>query len=375
MTEIAQLIETTGTHYCLDCGVCTSSCPVARVFPDFSPRRIIERALYGLASPDDETIWDCLTCSQCSVRCPANIDFPDFIRKMRGEACARGNEGVPTHNSVFQTIAAIQTGGARQNRTYWAPEGSYAAEGEVFYFVGCRPFFEVVFEDIGAGSLDNARNILKILNTCGITPAISNDERCCGHDALWNGDETTFKRLAELNLEAIARSGASKVVVSCPEGYNTLRDIYPRYFGELPFQVVHILDFIADQVEAGELAFQPVDKTVTYHDPCRLGRQSGIYYAPRRLLEAIPELTVKEMPRNRENGVCCGTTGWKNCSSTSATIRRDRLAEALATGAEALVTACPKCQIHFRCTNNAFGQEMEILDLYDLAAENLVADK
>jgi heterodisulfide reductase subunit D len=160
MTEIAQLIETTGTHYCLDCGVCTSSCPVARVFPDFSPRRIIERALYGLASPDDETIWDCLTCSQCSVRCPANIDFPDFIRKMRGEACARGNEGVPTHNSVFQTIAAIQTGGARQNRTYWAPEGSYAAEGEVFYFVGCRPFFEVVFEDIGAGSLDNARNIL-----------------------------------------------------------------------------------------------------------------------------------------------------------------------------------------------------------------------
>jgi heterodisulfide reductase subunit D len=164
-------------------------------------------------------------------------------------------------------------------------------------------------------------------------------------------------------------------VVSCPEGYNTLRDIYPRYFGELPFQVVHILDFIADQVEAGELAFQPVDKTVTYHDPCRLGRQSGIYYAPRRLLEAIPELTVKEMPRNRENGVCCGTTGWKNCSSTSATIRRDRLAEALATGAEALVTACPKCQIHFRCTNNAFGQEMEILDLYDLAAENLVADK
>ena len=90
MTAIAELVDVTKTYYCLDCGVCTGSCPVAKVFPDFSPRQIIERSLYELEEPSDETIWSCLTCAQCSVRCPANIDFPEFIRLMRDEAHTLG---------------------------------------------------------------------------------------------------------------------------------------------------------------------------------------------------------------------------------------------------------------------------------------------
>jgi Fe-S oxidoreductase len=373
MTALAELINETKTYYCLDCGVCTGSCPVARVFPDFSPRLIIERSLYELEEPSDSTIWACLTCAQCSVRCPANIDFPEFVRLMRDEAHEKGFDGVPSHNGMLQTIMAIQTRGAEQNRISWIKDEKIAKDdkGDVFYFVGCRPFFDVVFRDIDAGSIESPRNILKILNTLGVEPVVSNDERCCGHDALWNGDEETFKKLAQLNLDVIRASGAKKVVFSCPEGYHTFKNTYPKYFGDLGFEPVHILDFLSDKIQEGAVQFKESKEIVTYHDPCRLGRLAGIYDAPRKVLEALPGVELVEMARSRENGVCCGTTGWMNCSSCSKQIQVQRLNEASETGAKTLVTACPKCQIHFRCAKSAFDLDIDINDLYDMVAERL----
>ncbi len=371
MTAIAELIDITKTYYCLDCGVCTGSCPVAEVFPDFSPRLVIERALYDLEEPSDETIWDCLTCAQCSVRCPTNVDFPEFVRLIRNEAHSLGFEGVPAHNGMLQTIISIQTRDIEQDRTFWIEDGKTKQTGDLFYFVGCRPYFDVIFRDIDAGSIKGPQNILKILNTCGVEPVISNDERCCGHDALWNGDEETFKRLAQLNIDLIRSSGAKQVILSCPEGYYTFKHLYPQYFGELGFEPVHILDFLADKISDGTVGFGQFERIVTYHDPCRLGRMAGIYDAPRKLLAAFPGLELKEMPRSRENGVCCGTAGWMNCSKCSGLIRLERLAEASNTGARTLVTACPKCQIHFRCVKAAYDVDMEITDLFDLVADHL----
>jgi len=372
MTAIAELIDATKTYYCLDCGVCTGSCPVARVFPEFSPRQIIERSLYGLEELSDTTLWDCLTCAQCSVRCPAEINFPEFIRQMRGEARSVGFEGVPAHNGILQTIMDLQTKPVKQNRTFWTQDGKTKDTGDIFYFVGCRPFFNVIFQNIDAGSIQGARHILEILNRCGVEPVVSNDERCCGHDALWNGNLETFERLGRLNLETIRASGAKQVVFSCPEGYHTFKDIYPKYFGELGFEPVHILNFLAGKLEAGAIEFQSSEKKiVTYHDPCRLGRLAGIFDAPRQLIHAMPGLEFKEMSRSRENGVCCGTSGWMNCSSCSKEIQMQRLTEAMETGANTLVTACPKCQIHFRCAKSAYQLDIEITDLYDLVVEQL----
>ncbi|MEA2039821.1 MAG: (Fe-S)-binding protein [Thermodesulfobacteriota bacterium] len=372
MTAIAELIDITKTYYCLDCGVCTGSCPVARVFTDFSPRQIIERSLYEMEEPSDNTIWDCLTCAQCSVRCPAGIDFPEFIRLMRGEARNMGFNGVPSHNGMLQTIMAMQTQDVQQNRTFWIEDGKTSDSSDVFYFVGCRPYFDIIFRDIDAGSIKGAQNMLKILNTCGVEPIVCNDERCCGHDALLNGEEEKFKELAQLNLDVIRSSGAKKVVFSCPEGYYTFKNIYPEYFGELGFEPVHILDFLADKVEEGAIQFEESEGIVTYHDPCRLGRLSGVYDAPRKLIETLG-LELKEMPRSRENALCCGTTGWMNCSSCSKEIQVERLAEASDTGAGTIVTACPKCQIHFRCAKDAFDLKIEITDLYDMVADQITA--
>ena len=372
MTAIDELINMTKTYYCLDCGVCTGSCPVSRAFPEFSPRQIIERSLYDLEKFSDETIWNCLTCAQCRVRCPADIDFPEFIRLMRDEAHAHGFDGVPAHHGILQTIMSIQTKNVRQNRRFWIEDGKTRETGDVFYFVGCRPYFDVIFRDINAGSIKSAQNVLKILNACGVEPVISDNERCCGHDALWNGNEETFKQLAGLNLDLIRSSGASQVIFSCPEGYHTVKEYYPKYFGKLDFEIVHILDFMEEKLRSGVIQLlQSTEEVVTYHDPCRLGRLAGVYDAPRRLMEAIPGLELKEMPRSRENGVCCGTSGWMNCSACSKEIQLQRLTEAGDTGAETLMTTCPKCQIHFQCAKEAFDLKIEIMDLYDLVSNRL----
>jgi len=372
MTAIDELVNATKTYYCLDCGVCTGSCPVSRVFPEFSPRQIIERSLYELGEFSDDTIWNCLTCAQCSIRCPADINFPEFIRLMRDEAHLQGFDGVPAHHGMLQAVMSIQTRDVRQNRNFWIEDAKTKETGDVFYFVGCRPYFDVIFRDINAGSIQGARNVLKLLNACGVEPVVSNNERCCGHDALWNGNEETFKQLAGLNLDLIRSSGAKQVIFSCPEGYHTFKEYYPKYFGKLDFEPVHMLDFLADKLKEGvvELA-EAKTATVTYHDPCRLGRMAGVYDAPRKLLEAIPGIELKEMPRSRENGVCCGTSGWMNCSSCSKEIQLQRLSEAGDTGAGTLITACPKCQIHFQCAKQAFDLELEITDLYDLVIDCL----
>ena len=372
MTAIADLINTTKTYYCLDCGVCTGSCPVARVFPEFSPRQIIERSLYDLEELSDHTIWSCLTCAQCSVRCPADINFPEFIRLMRDEAHSMGFDGVPAHNGMLQTIMSIQTRDVQQNRMFWIEDGKTKETGDVFYFVGCRPYFDVIFRDIDAGSITAAQNVLKILNACGVEPVVSNNERCCGHDALWNGNEEKFKQLARLNLNLISSSGAKQVIFSCPEGYHTFKNFYPKYFGELDFKPVHILDFLAEKLSQGVIQLEGSgEEIVTFHDPCRLGRLAGIYDAPRKILETIPGIELKEMPRSRENGICCGTSGWMNCSSCSKEIQLQRLKEAGDIGAGTIITACPKCQIHFRCAKAAFDLDIEITDLYDLVADCL----
>jgi len=375
MATIAELVDATKTYYCLDCGVCTSSCPVTRVFPDFSPRQIVERSLYELESPADDTIWNCLTCAQCSVRCPADINFPEFIRLIRDQARSLGFNGSPAHNGTLQTIMSIQTNDIQQNRRFWIGDGKTVEAGEFFYFVGCRPYFDVIFRDIEAGSIQSAQNVLKILNACGIEPVVSNAERCCGHDAFWKGDEETFKQLARLNLDLIRSSGAKQVIFSCPEGYYTFKNVYPQYFGKLDFEPVHILDLLANRVQEGRIRFGESEGVVTFHDPCRLGRLAGIYDAPRTLIKAVTGLELVEMPHSRENSVCCGVSGWMNCSSCSGQIKSHRLAEAGATGADTLVTACPKCQIHFRCTKSAFDLKIEITDLFDLLADRLPTAK
>ena len=365
-------------NYCMECGVCTASCPVSRELPSFSPRQIIKRAMID---PDGDLLqsrelWACLTCARCSTRCPMEIDFPELNRSYREEARKDGNAPLESHHGILQTIARLQTRKLNQQRTTWAEgAGSFKDTGDYFYFVGCLPFFDATFRYLGLTATKSSQSVLKLLNKMGIEPVISNDERCCGHDALWSGDIDTFVKLAELNLEVIRGSGAKTVVFSCPEGYTTFKRHYPEYVGNLPFEVLHLTEFLAREIPGTELSFAPAeDGAVTYQDPCRLGRLAGIYDPPRELLRLAPENQVVEMGRSRENALCCGTSAWMECSSCSKAMQIERLREASQTGARALITACPKCQTHLTCALGDAGVDLRVRDIYTFLVESLNGD-
>ncbi len=361
--------------YCMECGLCTGSCPISRELSKFSPRQLIKQAVLdpdaGLAGSRE--IWACLSCAACSERCPAEIDFPEFISAHRQEARNAGNIPQESHHGILQAVAGLQTCNLKQQRTQWAHEaGAFGDTGEYFYFVGCLPFFDVTFRYMNLSPLENARSVLGLLNKMGIEPVISNHERCCGHDALWCGDQATFRKLAGWNLEVIKSSGAKTVLFSCPEGYVTFKKYYPKYFGKLPFDVLHMTEFLARELPDAGLSFQTTSQeTVTYHDPCRLGRLAGIYQPPRQLLEWLPQTRLVEMERSRENALCCGTSAWMECASYSKAIQVERMQEAVQTGAQTLITACPKCQIHFSCAQSGTDSDLKVIDLYTYLRQRL----
>ncbi len=370
--NIDEAVKTYQTYYCLDCGVCTGSCPVSRVLPTFSPRIIVEKALFELGDEllHDRELWSCLTCGRCFERCPTNINFPEFMRSLREEAARLGTAPVLSHHGMLQTIMELQTQGIQQKKTAWAREaGRIADKGDTFFFVGCMPYFDVIFREIGVDSLSVSRNVIRILNGAGIEPVVSDEESCCGHDMLWNGRFDTFKTLAARNVELIRASGAKRVVFNCPEGYYTFKHHYPQYLGNLGFEVVHFFDFVETMLADGALKLNNGGSVYTYHDPCRLGRMARIYDGPRNILKRIPDGRFVEMERNRENALCCGTSGWANCSSCSKQIQAERLKEARATGAQVLVTACPKCRIHLSCALGNMDLDIQIKDLTMLLAD------
>jgi len=372
--NIEQAVDKYQTYYCLDCGVCTGSCPVSRVQPGFSPRLIVEKALLDLGDEllHDRDLWSCLTCSRCFERCPTSINFPEFMRNLREEATKLGVSPALAHHGMLQSVMEMQTQGIKQNKTAWAREaGKIAETGDTFFFVGCMPYFNVVFRDLGVDSLSTSRNVLKILNAAGITPVVTDKEACCGHDMLWNGKADVFKKLALQNVETIRQSGAKRVVFSCPEGYYTFKHHYPEYVGDLGFEVIHFYDLVEQMIGDGAIKLNNLDGAFTYHDPCRLGRMARVFDGPRNILKSISGIHYNEMERNRENAVCCGTSGWANCSSCSKQIQAERLREAKATGADTLVTACPKCQIHLSCALGTMDMDLQIKDLMTLIAESM----
>ncbi len=362
--------------YCMECGVCTGSCPVSRVLPDFSPRQMIKRALMDRDETvlDSRELWACLACARCSSRCPAKIDFPEFVREHRTAARGRGNLPLVSHHGALQAIVSLQTRNISQHRTDWAKEiGRFKAAGDIFYFVGCAPYFEAALK-YGATSLKMAGSVLQLLNRMGIDPAMSDDERCCGHDALWSGDSEIFRRLAAINLEVIAGTGAKTVLFGCPEGYVTFRDEIPKHFGSLPFEVIHASEFFARELPGAGLSFKNAENgnaAVAYQDPCSLGRKAGIYDPPRKLINLVPGVRLEEMPRNRENSVCCGTSAWIECSEHSKTMQLERLREAIDAGASTLITACPKCAFHLSCAEQNTEITLKVEDLYSFLLDHV----
>ncbi len=407
-SNLEHTFRTTGVLRCLECGKCTAICPVARYDGGFSPRVTVGRAIAHreVELLQDDRLWTCLNCLQCSQVCPANVDYATLAMAVRIEARRRGQAALCTHGEAIHVWMRMMTQPIfRQNRLDWLNAAnsrelhvvqqsthvnspcvdshlSFPGHGPLFtsttcdtlYFAGCTPHYDALFAPLGVAGVPVAQASVRILNALGIQPQVLSDERCCGHDLLWEGDIDRFMQLARLNAELIHAAGVKRIVSSCPECVRALKVDYPAHGIPLKVQVIHLSELIADSLD--RLPIQPPTslQKLTFHDPCRLGRHLGIYDAPRQILETLG-YEVVEMQHHRRNATCCGTNGWTHCGAANKAIQVQRLTEAKATGADAMVTACLKCQIHFKCAlmdqplKQAIGIEM--VDLATLVAARL----
>jgi heterodisulfide reductase subunit D len=364
---------------CLECGKCTSSCVVARYNRSYSPRRLISQALAGGRLPSPGELSICLTCMACDARCPSGVRFVDLIRELRRATYGAEFAGNCSHGGAMQSLMKLMTAAElNQDRLAWVTKDlRITDEGDVALFVGCAPYFDAFFTELEVDTLAGVKGAVKVLNALGIEPVLLPDERCCGHDLLWGGDVEHFEKLARKNVELLKAKGVKTVLFNCPECYYTFKADYPEVVAGLPFEVKHLSEFLAEH--AGELKFDAGEAgKVTFQDPCRLARFAGVVEEPRGLLAAAG-VELAEMPRSGKNAVCCAGNGWLNCDRFSKEIQLERLREARATGAATLVTACPKCEIHFRCAMNdpKLGDEikMEIRDLASAVASRLANKK
>ena len=334
MSAIRDLRRSSGAMRCLECGKCSTLCPLSAL-RNFSAMRMA--TIHETAAEYATTVNRCLTCGSCEVRCPQGVRFTELVRGLRVEL---PRNPVP-HGGVFQNAARAGIG-----RTLaWLDDDLRVAEsGELALFVGCAPLFDALFaDDLGVRTLDVTRAAIRLLNAAGIAPVLVEGELCCGHDLLWDGDEETFRALAIANAKAFEAKGVKHILTACAECARTWKVDYADAVPNYRPKVEHIAEWLA----RAELKFAS-SETVTFQDPCRLARHLGVVDAPRTVLSATGAQLV-EMPKHGVDAQCCGTSGFVRCDADSRALQERRLDEAASTGAERLLTACPKCRIHFAC--------------------------
>ena len=371
LEEVLELIRDTGgesLRFCFQCGLCDTVCPWNRV-RDFSMRRIVRQATFGLTEIESEEIWRCTTCGRCPQRCPRGVnqievgissrriatefdEFPSTVRPVRGAGASLLGEGNPLDEE-------------RKKRADWAKYLSvkpFEEEMEILYFPGCYLSYDPRLQKVATATAD-------ILNKAGVEFGILGaKENCCGESIRKTGNEEVFKELAKANIKTFIENGVKKILVSSPHCYHTFKNEYPEFM--VNFEVIHITQYLFELIQEGRLEITgEYGKKITYHDPCYLGRHNSVYNEPREVLTRTG-LELIEMPDFRENSLCCGGGGGRIWMETPKAERFSdlRVEQASGVGAEVLVTACPYCIIHFEDSKSGMeeGEEIEVKDITEV---------
>jgi len=357
---------------CFQCGLCDVVCPWNRV-RQFSMRKIIREATFGLTEIEGEDIWRCTTCGRCPDRCPRGVKqielgvslrrvateyevFPASVRSARTARASLISEGNPLQ-------------GERAKRADWAKDlavKTFTEGMDVLYFVGCYLSYDPRMKKVAVATIN-------IFNKAGVSFGILGDkENCCGESIRKTGSEKVFKSLAKDNIKTFIDSGVKKIIVSSPHCYHTFKNEYPEFM--VQFEVVHISQYICELMQEGRLELSgEYAKKVTYHDPCYMGRHNDIYEEPRDVLKMVPELKLVEMVDSRKESLCCGGGGGRIWMDTPKEERFSdlRLEQAKEIEAEVLVTACPYCITNFEESrlNLEYEDVLEIKDIVEIVNE------
>ncbi len=356
---------------CYQCGLCTASCPWNLV-KSFIVRRIMHQGQLGLIDFENEELWMCATCRACVQRCPRGVEIIDIMRAMRRAIVEFSLGGIPDSLRIsIKNISGVGNplGEPQEKRADWTKDldiRPYKEGTEVLYFSCCIPAYDPNIQRV-------ARATANIFKKVGVDFGIlGTKETCCGESARKAGQETLFQNLAQSNINNFHEAGVNRIVTTSPHCYSTFKNEYPELDGK--FEVVHTSQFLSTLIKDGRLKLSKgLNKKVTYHDPCYLGRHNSIYDEPRQVLESIPGLTLVEMTDNRENSLCCGGGGGRIWMETKKGERFSdiRLEQALKAGANILAVSCPYCMLNFEDSLRTSGKEgvIEIKDIAELVDE------
>ena len=352
---------------CIQCGMCTGSCPVSRKTNLNIRQYMREVALTGKLTihPQNE-LWSCTTCSTCGIRCPKELNPYEFLIDIRSLAVEEG-QIAPTIRDALESIFKNGNpwGRIRSKRSEWAQDLNvkHISQGaEILYFVGCTPAYDPRVQGI-------AKSLVKCFEKAGVHFGILGDEEnCCGSEVYGMGEKGLFEFLVEENMKSFNKYNVKQVVTSCPHAFHAFKNRYEQK----SFEVLHYTQMLADLVENGKLTFsKEVSKKVIYHDPCFLGKQNGIYDEPRKVIESVPGVTPLEFDRSRSRSLCCeGGGGRMWIDVPGERLSETRINDAVESGAEILATACPFCLLTLEdaVKTTGFEGKIQILDVAELLA-------
>lgn len=358
---------------CYQCGLCTAVCPWNLV-KSFGVRQIMLQSHLGLVDFESEDNWVCATCRACVDRCPRGVEIIDVMRALRRSMIQLGFGRIPNSLQLaLKNIAGTGNpfGEASDKRADWSKEGKvrdFAPGMELLYFPCCVPAYDPKVRRV-------AQATSEVLMRLGVNFGIIGcEENCCGESVRKAGNESLFQTLARANIKAFSEREVTRIIVSSPHCYYTFKNEYPELGGN--FEVIHFSQYIGELINQGKLTFsKELAKRVTYHDPCYLGRHSGVYEEPRQVLRSIPGLELVEMGESREEAVCCGGGGGGIWLDTPKGERLSdlRLNQALDAGAEVLAVACPYCLLNFEDSllTSDEGNKIAVKDISELVREAL----
>jgi len=363
---------------CNKCGLCLASCPISKTLflEKYSPRGKIQLArFYGqrklvLSEQCKDIFSKCLLCGACAKACPSGLKLNEVLVGFREEIANQCG----LHHQVEEVVRSLIenhniSAEDNEERAQWRellgaiPEHGYEKDtAEVAYFVGCVASFFPMAQNI-------PKHFVRILDAGDVDFAIlGGQEWCCGFPLIAAGAPQEGRKMIEHNLEKVKALGAKTIVFSCPSCYRTWKEYY-----DTELELLHSTQLIEKLISRRAIVLKEVNTTVTYHDPCDLGRNAGVFDAPRKILDAVPGLRLVEMKKNRVQSICCGGGGNLEMVDASLTgaLALKKIEEIQQAGANKLVTACQQCVRTIKSRVRRQKIDLEVQDIIELVSEAL----
>lgn len=368
-------------YTCLQCGYCTSICPMfeqlgwesasprGKVFyiKQLTQRNLLDKILRRNIEVSNDFIvrmFQCTGCGACEEVCHVNIKLHDFWKRVKEWLFEQGLISIEAHKKVHERIHDFKNPFAEppEKRGNWLPDDiTLSKNPEIVFFTGCTEAYRKQEMAITTAKLMQKLNVPFTI--------LGKDEWCCGSICINTGQIDYIKEFANHNVQAIKNTGAKILVAACAGCYNTLKNEYPKIVGKLPFELYHVSEFLDKLIKEDRLIFtKHIEKKVTFHDSCHLGRGSRVFDAPRNVIKNIPGVEFIEMVRSRELSRCCGA----GCGCVAAfkpiavSLALERVLEAEKTGADLIVTTCPFCNLNLNNVAKENGM-IETVDVVQLA--------